>query len=93
MALGALPGHIARMTVSEAFWIVFIGLAIGIPAAIAAALAARASLAGVLFQLSRTDPLILSGSATAILLIAALAAYGPARRASRIDPVAAVRYQ
>jgi predicted permease len=91
MALGALPGRVARTVVSEAFGIVAGGLAIGIPAAIATALAARAILAGVLFELSPTDPLTLSSSAIAILLIASLAAYVPARRASRIDPVAALR--
>jgi predicted permease len=93
MALGALPGQVARMVVSEAFGIVGGGLAIGVPAAIATALAARAVLAGVLFELSPTDPLILSSSAVAILAIASLAAYVPARRASRIDPVAAIKYE
>jgi putative ABC transport system permease protein len=93
MALGALPGHVARMMVREAFVSVAAGLAIGVPAAIATALAARAVLAGVLFQLSPVDPLVLSSSAVAILLIASLAAYVPARRASRIDPVAAVKYE
>ena len=93
MALGALPGQVAQMVVREAFRIVAVGLAIGVPAAIATALAARAVLAGVLFELSPMDPLILSSSAVAILLIASLAAYVPARRASRIDPVAAVKYE
>ena len=93
MALGARPGHAARMVVGEAFGTVAVGLAIGVPAAIATALAARAVLAGVLFELSPVDPLILSGSAIAILLIASLAAYVPARRAARIDPVAAVKYE
>jgi predicted permease len=93
MALGALPGQVARMVVGEAFGIVAGGLAIGIPAVIAAALAARGVLTGVLFELSPTDPLILSSSAVAILLIASIAAYVPARRAARIDPVAAVKYE
>jgi predicted permease len=93
MALGALPGHVARMAVSETFGIVAAGLAIGVPAALAAALAARGVLDGVLFELSPTDPTILISSAGAILLIASLAAYVPARRASRIDPVAAVKYE
>jgi len=91
MALGALPGQVGRMVVGEAFGTVAAGLAIGVPAAIATALAARAVLAGVLFELSPADPVILSSSAVAILLIASLAAYVPARRASRIDPVAAVK--
>ena len=93
MALGALPVQVARMAVTEAFAIVAMGLTIGVPAAIAAAIAARASLAGILFELSPTDPLMLSISALAILLTASLAAYVPAVRASRIDPVAAVRYE
>jgi predicted permease len=93
MALGALPGQVARLVVREAFGIVAVGLAIGIPAALVAAVAARGVLAGVLFELSPTDPLTLSSSAVAILLIASLAAYVPARRASRIDPVAAVKYE
>ena len=91
MALGALPGQVARMAVGEAFATVGTGLTIGVPAAIAAALAARAVLAGVLFELSPTDPLVLSGSALVILVIASIAAYVPARRAARIDPVASVR--
>jgi len=93
MALGALPGQVARMAVTEAFGIVVSGLTLGVPAAIAAAFAARALLAGVLFEQSPTDPLIVSSSALAILAIASIAAFVPVRRASRIDPVAAIRYQ
>jgi ABC-type antimicrobial peptide transport system permease subunit len=93
MALGAQPEQVARMVVSEAFAVVAGGLAIGVPAAVATALAARAVLAGILFEVSPVDPLVLSGSAVAILLIASLAAYVPARRAARIDPVAAVKYE
>jgi putative ABC transport system permease protein len=93
MALGARPGEVARMVVGEAFAVVGVGLAIGLPAAIAAALAGRALLAGVLFQLSPTDPLNLFSVAIAVLVIAPLAAYAPARRASRIDPLAAIKHQ
>jgi hypothetical protein len=91
MALGARPGRVAGMVVGEALAIVGTGLAFGVPAAMLAALAARGILAGVLFELSPTDPLILSSAAAAILLIAALAAYVPARRAGRIEPVAVVK--
>jgi predicted permease len=93
MALGARPGQVAGMVVSEAFGIVAGGLAIGVPAALAAGQAARGVLGSVLFELSPTDPLIVLSSAFGILLIASLAAYVPARRASRIDPVAAVKYE
>ena len=74
MALGAVPGQVGRMVVSEAFGIVAVGLALGVPAALGAALAARSLLAGVLFELSPTDPLILLSATVAILLIASLAA-------------------
>jgi predicted permease len=91
MALGAVPGRIARMVVRETFWIVAGGLVFGMASALVAALASRSLLAGVLFEVSPADPLILSSAALAILVIASLAAYLPARRASRIDPVAAVK--
>jgi predicted permease len=93
MALGAAPRQVARMVVGETFWIVGGGLASGIALALGAALAARSLLAGVLFELSPADPLILGSAVLSILLLAALAAYLPARRASQIDPVAAVRYE
>ncbi len=93
MALGARPGQVARMVVGEAFAIVGGGLALGIPAAFAGALAARSLLAGVLFELSPTDPRTLSSVTATILAIASLAAYLPARRAARIDPVASLKYE
>ena len=91
IALGALPRQIVRVVVTEAFATVGIGLAFGIPAALAAGRAARGIVADVLFELSPTDPLMLSGAVIAILMIATLAAYVPVRRASRIDPVAAIK--
>lgn len=93
MALGARPAEMSRMVISEAFATVGVGLALGIPAAIAAVLLARSVLAGALFQLSPTDPLNLLSVAVVILVIASFAAYVPARRASRIDPVAAIKYE
>jgi predicted permease len=93
MALGALPAQIARMVVTETFAIVAGGLAIGVPAAFAAGLAARGILGSVLFELSPTDPLVVLSSAAAILLIASLSAYVPMRRASQTDPVAAIKYE
>jgi ABC-type antimicrobial peptide transport system permease subunit len=91
LALGARPRQVAGMVVREAFGIVVAGLSLGIPAAVIAGRAAHDVLGRVLFDLSPTDPLILSWSASAILLIASLAAYVPARRASRVDPVAAIK--
>jgi predicted permease len=93
MALGAAPGRVAQMVVGETFGIVACGVAIGIPAAVVVGLIARGVLAGVLFELSPVDPIILFSSVVAILAIGSLAAYVPVRRASRLDPVAAVKYE
>jgi len=93
MALGAVPGQVTRMVVADMSGVVIGGLAVGVPVAVGAGLAARSILAPALFEVSPLDPSILAVSVTSILLIASLAAYGPARRASRIDPVATVRQQ
>ncbi len=91
MALGALGGQVARIVVAEAAATVGAGLAVGIAAAFAAAVAARSILAGVLFELSPTDPVILLSATASILVIGSCAAFVPARRATRIDPVAALK--
>jgi ABC-type antimicrobial peptide transport system permease subunit len=75
----------------EAFVVIASGLAVGIPLALTVGWAAQGMLTGVLFQLSPKDPFVLVSATTAILLLGLLAAYLPARRASRIDPVAVVR--
>jgi ABC-type antimicrobial peptide transport system permease subunit len=93
MALGASPRQVGRMVVGDAFRTAGVGLAIGVPGALFAGWAARGVLADVLFELSPTDPLILWSAAMAIVLITSLAAYVPARRAARIDPVAAIKHE
>jgi len=93
IALGAVPGQIARLVLSETFGVISVGLAIGVPAALVAGRAAQDFLSNALFKMSPTDPLILSGSAAAILLMGLLASHVPARRASRIDSVAAIKYE
>jgi predicted permease len=93
MALGARPGEVARMVVAEAFAIAAAGLAVGLPAAFAAGRFASGILSGVLFELSPRDPIALLTSAAAILSIASIAAYVPARRAARIDPMTALRQE
>jgi predicted permease len=87
MALGAGRGTVQMMILREAFILVAAGLVIGIPLAF---LAARA-LSTLLFGVAPTD-VVATGSAVAtMVLIAALAAYLPARRASRVDPMLALR--
>ena len=89
MALGADRGSVVRMVMREAFWQIGIGLALGIPAAIGAG----CLIAGHLFGVSPWDPLVLS-LATLLLGVAALiAAAIPARRATRVEPMVALRYE
>jgi predicted permease len=89
MALGADRGSVVLMVLREAFWQIVIGLALGVPAAIGAG----RLIASHLFGVSPWDPLMLS-LATLLLGVAALiAAAIPARRATRVDPMVALRYE
>lgn len=93
MALGARPGQVVWLITGEALAVIASGLAVGIPAALLVGWAARGMLTGVLFQLSPKDPVVLVSATTMILLLGIVSAYLPARRASRIDPVAVVRQE
>jgi ABC-type antimicrobial peptide transport system permease subunit len=89
MALGAGPASVVWLVLREALILVVIGLAAAIPLVSAAA----RLVASLLFGVSPTDPATLAATAVVMLSIAVLAAYLPARRASRVDPMAALRYE
>ena len=89
MALGARGGNIAWMILRETLYLVLAGLVLGVPAAL---IGARL-ISTQLFGLSPTDPLTLIGAAIVLAMVAMLAGYLPARRASRINPLHALRYE
>lgn len=89
MALGATATRVTRMVMRETMLVVTIGVAIGLGAAVATTrlVAAR------LFGLAPTDPLTVSFAVVLMIAVAALAGYIPARRAARVDPMIALRYE
>jgi predicted permease len=89
IALGAERGGVIWMVLREALVLVGIGVAIGVPVALALA----RSVSSLLYGLTSTDPLTISGAVVLLLVVAAIASYLPARRASRVDPMVALRYE
>jgi ABC-type antimicrobial peptide transport system permease subunit len=87
MALGATGGHVRWLVLRQALLLVVAGAVVGLPAA----MVAGRSLEGLLFGVRPIDPGTLAVAAAATLGVAAVAAYLPARRASRVDPMAALR--
>ena len=89
MALGAPRANVSWLIVREIMLLVAIGLAIGIPATFAGS----RLVASMLFGLKSTDPLSLTAAVLLLLIVAAAAGYFPARRASKVDPMEALRYE
>ncbi len=87
MALGAHQNRVLRMVIGEVSLLVGAGLAAGlVTARIASAL-----VSSLLYGVAPTDPVTLAVAALVLTLVAALAGYLPARRASRMDPMTALR--
>jgi predicted permease len=89
VALGAQPGEVGRMIVMQSVRLAVIGVVVGM----AAALATMRLMQSLLFEVQPTDPATLLVVAAALVVLAALASWLPARRAMRVDPVEALRTQ
>jgi len=87
IALGAAPAAVRRMVVGQGLGLVAAGLALGLLGAVALTRLMKS----LLYEVSPTDPLTYAGVAAVLVAIAALASWLPARRATRVDPVVALR--
>ncbi|HXA04135.1 MAG TPA: ABC transporter permease [Bryobacteraceae bacterium] len=89
MALGASRRQVQRMVLREGLRVAALGVAIGL----GAALALSRVMAGYVYGITSTDPVTLVGSSVLLMLVALLASYLPARRATRVNPMTALRYE
>lgn len=89
MALGASPADVLRQVFLEAGRLAVLGLALGL---IAAAALTRL-MSSLLFEVNPNDPITVGVAATVLALVALAACYSPARRAVRVDPLVALRYE
>ena len=89
LALGAQMGRVLWMVLRESLVLLGIGVALGIPLTLAATRLVQSQL----FGLHASDPATLIAAVLVIAAVTMLAAYLPARRAARVDPMVALRYE
>jgi ABC-type antimicrobial peptide transport system permease subunit len=93
MALGAGRGRVVIESLRETMVVFAAGLAVGVVAAVLAVRVAASMISELLFGLTPTDGLTIAGAGLAMVAVAALACVLPARHATRIDPLAAIRHE
>jgi ABC-type antimicrobial peptide transport system permease subunit len=89
MAIGAQRSDVLRLVLGEGARLAGLGIVIGM----VTSLVITRLLSSLLFGISATDPLTFSGVAVVLSFVALAATYIPARRAMRVDPVTALRYE
>ena len=89
MAMGAERSHVLRLVVGQGVRLAGLGVALGV----LVALVAMRQLSGLLFGVSAYDPVTFGAVALLLMLVALLACYIPARRATCVDPLVALRHE
>jgi ABC-type antimicrobial peptide transport system permease subunit len=93
MALGAQHGEVIWMVLRETLFSALLGVAIGVPGSLAVTRLASGFISGFLFGLKVTDPVTIVLASVLIAAVALFAGYIPAWRATKVDPMVALRYE